>query len=273
MPFGHEEFLAANPNRKCQHGVSGKLQLGHFEAAIVSHCNMSCVGCNHMSPVAPKSFMDVEQLRKDLLAITSVAEFWKFAMLGGEPILHPRIDDMIEMAMSIPNIPEVAIITNGTMLDRMSERFWNTVRKIEISVYPTLAAHKIEYIKRRCSQKNIVLMLVPQSQFAMALSPAGQSEAQIQARFERCPTGKECYAIENGYFGKCPQSFIIPRMFLNLENNPDTIPLDGITVEKLRAFVENRKALKSCSRCSVAEQHFTWHECRPSEWIEKSTAR
>lgn len=271
MPFGHEEFLAANPHRKRQHGLSGKLQLGHFEAAVVTHCNMACIGCNHMSPVMQKSFMSVDAMLRDLKAITAVAEFWKFAILGGEPTLHPQIDELIEAAMSVVEIPEIALITNGKLLHRMTERFWKTIRKIEVSVYPTLSQGEQNEIRRLCSIYGVVLMLVPQGNFYKSLSGPGQSEEAVQRRFDRCPTGKECYAIDNGYFGRCPQTFIIPELVLGKDRNIDAIPLEDITIDKLKAFVDNRKALNSCSRCSVGEQYVQWHEAKRADWTAEST--
>ncbi len=272
--FGHEEFLAKNPGRRRAEGVSGKLPLGHFEAAIVRNCNMACVGCNHFSPLMRPEFMDVDALHRDLKSILKVAEFWKFAMLGGEPLLHPRIDDMVEMAMSITEVPEIAIVTNGTLLTRMSDRFWRTIKKLEISLYPgKIPPADIQTIERRAAENGITLSIVPQTTFSMSVSGPGQAEDVIQGRFDRCPTGKECFSVDDGYFFKCPQSVLIPKMFLNQDKNVDAIALEGLTVEKLKGFVENRKALQSCSRCSINEQYVPWHEVKPSAWLKASTLK
>lgn len=37
-----------------------------FIVDIVDHCNLNCKGCGHFSPLAPKSFLDIETFENDL---------------------------------------------------------------------------------------------------------------------------------------------------------------------------------------------------------------
>ena len=37
-----------------------------FIVDIVDHCNLNCKGCGHFSPLAPKSFLDIETFETDL---------------------------------------------------------------------------------------------------------------------------------------------------------------------------------------------------------------
>ena len=37
-----------------------------FIVDIVDHCNLNCKGCGHFSPLASKSFLDLETFENDL---------------------------------------------------------------------------------------------------------------------------------------------------------------------------------------------------------------
>ena len=252
-----------------------KLYLQQAEVGITRVCPNRCAGCNHWTPIAQPPFvMPVSVLRDDLLRLGQVAEIGKFSLLGGEPLLHPDIDDMIAMCQTTNVAKVVNIVTNGQLLHQMSERFWHTIRKIEMDVYPgKLSAAQVAHIQNKCRENNIELTVIPVGKFYKCLrSGQGESPEQVQRRFNSCPTGHLCVCVDYGFVYRCPQASIIPPLFL--KDQPPTVdglPLDGITADGLKVYLESKQVLKSCARCSVGEVFIDWHETTREQWEREST--
>jgi hypothetical protein len=252
-----------------------RMFLPQVEVGVVRACNQQCCSCNHMSPLAKPPFvMPLSVLRQDLLRFGQVAEIGKLSLLGGEPCLHPDIDEMIAMCRSTNVAKVVSIVTNGQLLGRMSERFWRTIRKIEMDVYPgKLSGAQIVYVQNKARENHIDLKIVPIGKFYKCLR-SGKDETleNVQWRFDHCPTGHLCVCLDYGYVYRCPQASIIPPLFLHDQSSTvDGLSLDGITVEKLKAYLESKTVLKSCAWCSVAEVFLDWHETTRENWLKEST--
>jgi hypothetical protein len=216
--------------------------------------------------------MDLESLKRDLIAVSKVVSFKKFSMLGGEPLLHPQIDQFLIEVQQLNLFPVVSIVTNGQLLYKMTSTFWQNVRKLEVDIYPgKMDIIDIRYIELMAKKHNVELLLVPYQRFYKSCSKNWPIADVIQQRYLRCPTVKECYAVENGYLYRCPQSAIIPGLFLGLDNRVDGLPLDGLTVDKLSEFIKRPTHLISCSRCSVADEYIPWHEASRDKWLDESS--
>jgi hypothetical protein len=252
-----------------------KIYLPQVEVGIFRGCNQVCASCNHMSALAKPPFeMPVDVLRQDLIRLGQVAEIGKLSLLGGEPTLHKDIDNIIAVARSTNVAQVVSLITNGQLLHKMSETFWQTIRKIEMDVYPgKLSGQQITFIQNKARENNIDLKIVPIGKFCKCLR-SGKDEApeHVQWRFDTCPTGHLCVCVDYGYVYRCPQASIIPALFLK-DQAPtvDGLALEGITVERLKTYLESKTVLKSCARCSVNESYFDWKEVKREDWEKEST--
>ena len=61
------------------------------EINVVHHCNLSCRGCTHLSPIWSKVFVDPKTLLADLRTLAGFYRAEKVGLMGGEPLLHPDI--------------------------------------------------------------------------------------------------------------------------------------------------------------------------------------
>ena len=70
-----------------------------FIVDIVDHCNLNCKGCGHFSPLASKSFLDLETFENDLRRLNELldGEIYCFEIMGGEALLHPQLEKFIEI--------------------------------------------------------------------------------------------------------------------------------------------------------------------------------
>ena len=113
-----------------------------FEVQLADHCNLNCVGCSHFSPIADDNFLNIDSYRKDCERLSELAKnhVYEIHLLGGEPLLHKDIVDIIEITRKNFKKSDIKIFTNAILLDRMNSDFWNSCKKnniiIVLSMYP-----------------------------------------------------------------------------------------------------------------------------------------
>ena len=132
-------------NHRIRHDFSRKL---NFEYHIVDHCNLNCKYCSHYAPIAEPSFCDIEEYTKDLKRLSYIVpeeKIEKIRLLGGEPLLHPNIEDFLSIAYEIfPNVNR-ELVTNGILIKHMSEKFWNVCKKTGTRIYVSRYPIKLDY--------------------------------------------------------------------------------------------------------------------------------
>ena len=106
------------------------------EINIVEHCNLRCRACTHLSPVLPKHFVDPGALCADLTALARSYHADVLKILGGEPLLHPNLPDVMRAARESQVADKLEIWTNGLLLPRMERVVWEMVDGVRISLYP-----------------------------------------------------------------------------------------------------------------------------------------
>ena len=85
-----------------------------------NHCNLNCAGCNHFAPLTKPHFIDIEQFqalldRLRFLCGTRV-QIRIIRLMGGEPLLHPQISDLVQMTRDAFQKTAIEIRTNGILL-------------------------------------------------------------------------------------------------------------------------------------------------------------
>ena len=114
----------------------------HFEVHLVEHCNLNCKGCAHFAPLAKEEYLDIVKYRHDILRLAELTnnDMAYIKLLGGEPLLHPKIEEIFDLTRSVFKNTPIILITNGINLPDMREKFWDSCRKnriiVEITKYP-----------------------------------------------------------------------------------------------------------------------------------------
>ena len=85
---------------------------------VTNHCNLSCIMCARASMKRPKGFMDMDLFKKivDQIPPHRIEKSWFH--LHGEPLLHPKLTDMIRYARETADISELGISTNCIPLNK-----------------------------------------------------------------------------------------------------------------------------------------------------------
>ncbi len=94
---------------------------------ITNNCNLNCSFCTHNKRL--NKFMSTDEFRLILNKLTGYTKHLYLHVLG-EPLLHPNIVELIDLASSAYNIN---ITTNGYLLKRLEN--CNNIRQINISLH------------------------------------------------------------------------------------------------------------------------------------------
>ena len=121
-PHAHTEIAAEAPPRD-RHGRS----LHDLRISVMDRCNFRCPYCMPESTYGEHyrflgnderlSFDEIERLAR-LAAELGVS---KLRLTGGEPLLRPRLPELVARLRRIPGITDLAMTTNGVLLDRHAQ--------------------------------------------------------------------------------------------------------------------------------------------------------
>jgi organic radical activating enzyme len=132
-----------------------------FEIHITEHCNLNCKCCTHFSSIAKEAYLNQNTFEKDCKRLSLITKrISQIRLLGGEPLLHPQLTTFCDIARKYFRHAQIHITTNGILLLKQAEEFWENCRKNKISIaisnYPIHINR--EAIEIRASQYKVPLI-------------------------------------------------------------------------------------------------------------------
>ena len=79
----------------------GKILTKAVEYSVAYHCNLRCSSCSHLAPFQKKKFPSLESFGSDLDKLSSGLHAKDLRLVGGEPLLHPKINDFLKIAKEV----------------------------------------------------------------------------------------------------------------------------------------------------------------------------
>lgn len=229
------------------------------EIAIVQNCNISCRSCGHLSPLLEKDCLSPEQVFQDLSVLAKYYHCEHVRLLGGEPLLHPQLLDIVNAVRQTGICDRIRLVTNGLILWKMADPLWEALDQVYVSVYPgrAMTSAHLDICKQKAKQYNVELEFFNFDYFRESYSELGTNDQELVGRiYKTCQMAQHwgCYNVYEGYFYKCPESIFLSRF---LPNNPSSKPtVDGIKIEdspnfaqNLLAYLESPTPLASCKYC------------------------
>ena len=120
-----------------------------LDVQVCDHCNLRCAGCLHFAPLAEEHFLDVDEYENDLQRLASVdgieGYFGVIVLMGGEPLLHPRLPDVIRVTRKYLPQEVVVLCTNGLLLRRMGDDFWQALVSCNVGLLISPYPLRVDY--------------------------------------------------------------------------------------------------------------------------------
>ena len=243
---------------------------------VVEHCNLRCRSCSHLSPALPKHFVDPDALCSDLTALARSYHANLLKILGGEPLLHPNLLEIMLAARESQVADRLEIWTNGLLLPRMERRVWEAVDSVRISLYPgrSLRQDRLDACVDLARRNNVSIRYKHYQAFQESYSEQGTDDSELVEKiYATCNSAHRwrCHTVANGWFFKCAQSYMIPK---GMSLGPQATYRNGVQIEdspefrdRLLSYLTSPEPLPSCRNCLGSAGRYIEHQqVRPQEF-------
>lgn len=114
-------------------------QVDYLRISLIDRCNFRCQYC--MPEEAELDYILKQNLLTDEELLTLIQEvfipvgFTRFRLTGGEPLLRPRVVELVRAIASLRETQDLSMTTNGFLLAPMAQSLYNAgLRRINISL-------------------------------------------------------------------------------------------------------------------------------------------
>jgi MoaA/NifB/PqqE/SkfB family radical SAM enzyme len=233
--------------------------------------------------LADEKFLDINVYEKDCIRLNKltggIVEF--IGILGGEPLLHPEIIDFIILSRKYFPVGRIVIVTNGILLEKQPESFWEICKnkniEIIISVYPIKINHfTIKEKADRCGVKIIYWgdpLNMTKEWRKLKIDLSGKQNKKLSNRL--CYASNTCFQLVNGKLYKCWRIAYAKYFNKSFNQSLDIEKEYGIDIFAAQSIKEILKKLEKvsqfCRYCNMTEPErgLEWKQSRKeiTEWI------
>ncbi len=243
-----------------------KFFLNYFCTSIVSHCNLNCRYCDHFVPLAKERYFSVEELSKHFKKLSSEIEVSSIGIMGGEPLLHPNIKEILKMFRNIFPYPRtnLAIYTNGIKLNSMGEDFWECCNKNKIHIFISKFPLNIDFSQsfKNAKKYNVIVRYYGaktgeyKTMYKMALDLSGSQNYEEMHKV--CWQKGFCTYFQDGRLYKCTTVGNIQNFNTYFNKNLEVTTEDYIdiykikNIKKIKQYFDN--PIPFCKYCNIPAQ-------------------
>lgn len=250
-----------------------------LEVNVCDHCNLKCRNCDHYSNlIEEEHFLDVDEYRKDMerLSQLTAGSLEAIKLVGGEPLLHPQINKIIEITRA--NFPHsrIPLATNGILLLKMSDEFWHCMAENDVLLHVTEYPLNIDLqaIKQKADAFGVMNNNLKNNQLVsdgapklMIKFPFDLSGKQEKFYFIGCHHRYGCCVLRHGKIYACPPMAYIEYFNKAFGENlqidvEDSLDLYSVKNYKQISEFLSRRA-KFCDFCDVKHRY---HHGNRIEW-------
>ena len=122
--------------------------LPYLQVILTKTCNLNCKGCTHFANLFNKQLDNdntypIQKLKEDLRKVSENTEIFRLRLLGGEPLLYPKLKEAIAYSRECFPNADIRVVTNGLLLMKASEELFQCFNHynigFDISLYqPTM---------------------------------------------------------------------------------------------------------------------------------------
>lgn len=236
-----------------------------IEVNVADHCNLNCQSCNHFAPLAMEKYLNIDVYEKDLVRLMQVYgdKIGKVMLLGGEPLLHKQINDIISISRKIlgKNV-NIKVITNGLCINNMNEKFWNLCKENDVSLEYTRYPISLDYDYLEKFVMNRYGVKISNESYETVKTtyklPLVEEKLDPYLNYMKCNLANQCIVIKEGHLYPCPIAANIDifnkyynKKFPTLENGVDIYEHE---YEYIKDFLLN--PVPMCQYCDICNYKY-----------------
>jgi MoaA/NifB/PqqE/SkfB family radical SAM enzyme len=254
----------------------------YFDVHVVDHCNLNCKGCDNFSNISDEKYHNIEKLEKDFVRIHELAneKIESMSLMGGEPLLHPDLLKILNIAGKYFGKTDIKLFTNGILLEKQPPEFWASCKrnniKISITRYPIKLP--IEKIKKLGEEHGVFIQNQNATKITLKrlykLQMNLEGSANPRKSFEYCHRANKCITLDDGKIYTCAIIPYIKYFNKHFSTNMEVCEKDYIDIYKAsnidEIFEFLRKPMPFCRYCNTNKTvYFDWAVSRKeiSEYI------
>lgn len=239
----------------------GKIQTEGLQLAGAYHCNLRCADCLSISSCAPAGFPSLESVEADLGRLGAVAHAKELRIVGGEPLLNPKLGELAGIAKRSQIADKVTMFTNGRFFERMNETVWSNLDQLNISVYPEAPPPEgaLEEAAAQTQARGIELRVYRRHRFYVRVVTQPHPEDFVtRLIFFACSAAHQdhCHWVHEGRLFKCAMPLFLPGYLRKLGWDDYVAADDGMEIGRegdlsgrLRSFLGSTNVLQACRWC------------------------
>lgn len=241
-----------------------RVRLEAFELHVTEHCNLRCEHCCNSSPYLAHKTLTLDSIARTLPLVSRVAYADVFKIMGGEPLLHPQITDVLRAVKESGVSDVVRLFTNGLLLSKMKDDFWRELDQLTVSTYASapVRPEQLAHIEHKAREFDVILNVKPVEHFSQVAHDVRREDvAEVEATWRNCWLRHRCLVARDGRFYICTRAAYLEELHQQValvqpfadartRRLDDSVALDDPELQaKLLALLNRDLPLHSCQFC------------------------
>lgn len=231
-----------------------KIAIPHLGILVTTYCNLNCRNCADLIPKKERKNYRIEEIKNDLCKLLEVVAFIEEVLvIGGETLLYPDLEEVLDFCMKQPKIGKLIITTNGKMMpkEEMLDCFKRNKVLVRISGYPEyVVPNRNEVLKRYKDNEIEIEDLEHMTWLSIGdEQKRGRTSEDLQKVFKSCSM-RNCVTMN--YEGKifyCSRSLSANE----LSNYPNPKENEYVDVRNAKDLEESLRAFYGLSYISTCD--------------------
>ena len=132
-------------------------EIDYMRISVIDSCNLNCYYCNPCKNNEHCRAVNMLSVKKVLCIVKAATRLGitHFRLTGGEPLLHPQLDEMVSQIKKLPGVSSVSLTTNAVLLAQRTKRLKEAgIDSINVSL-DTIDASEYECITQKPLLKEV----------------------------------------------------------------------------------------------------------------------
>lgn len=255
--------------------------MDNIEIHVVDHCNLNCAHCDNFAPIAKPWYITPGNFKEQLERLNKISHgtIKEVRLMGGEPLLHKKIIELMQIARSIFPYAKVTLLTNGILLLKQKIEFWECLKDNRISVWLSIyqpGNYCEDKLRRYAADVQISHSQTLTNPYAPLFHNLSFDLSGSQNGWNECYLARgRCTTLRNNKIYPCECASLISifnkRFGLDLQiTDSDYMDIYKNTIEEIDEFLKH--PIPFCRYCNTAKRKSRYYphsesKGELSEWI------